>query len=104
MYLRPESLRRTELRLLLELEIIDKSQLEEYKKLAPATLKAHQGKLIVRGGQQISLEGNWNPERMVIIEFPSVEIAKEWYHSKAYQEASVFRNKATKTRMIILAG
>ena len=89
---------------LLELEIFDKSQLEEYKKLAPATLQAHEGKLIVRGGEQIVLEGDWNPERVVIIEFPSVEKAKEWYHSDAYQEASVFRNKAAKTKMILFAG
>jgi uncharacterized protein (DUF1330 family) len=89
---------------ILELEIFDKNYLEKYKKLAPETIKNHDGKIIVRGGEQTVIEGNWNPERVVIIEFPSVKKAKEWYHSDAYQEASLFRHKASKTKILILEG
>ena len=89
---------------ILDLEIFDQKELEEYKKLAPASITAYNGNFIVRGGQIIHLEGEWSPERIVIIEFPTVERAKEWYHSEMYTEASVFRNRAAKTKMLILEG
>lgn len=89
---------------IIELEVFNKETLEEYKKRAPDTVKAFNGKLIVRGGQKIALEGDWNPERLIIIQFPSFEIAKAWYDSEMYKDASVYRNKAAKTRMIIVEG
>lgn len=89
---------------IIELEVFNQTILEEYKKLAPDTIKAFNGKLIVRGGQKIALEGDWNPERLVMIQFPTLERAKAWYDSEMYKEASVYRNKAAKTRMIIVEG
>ncbi len=89
---------------IIELEVFNQKILEEYKKLAPDIIKAFNGKLIVRGGQKIALEGNWNPERLIIIQFPSFETAKAWYDSEMYKEASIYRNKAAKTRMIIVEG
>lgn len=89
---------------ILDLEIFDQKEMEEYKKLAPASIAAYNGNFIVRGGQIIHLEGEWRPERIVIIEFPTVERAKEWYHSEMYTEASVFRNRAAKTKMLIVEG
>lgn len=89
---------------LLDLEIFDNEAMEEYKKLAPPSIAAYDGKFIVRGGEKIVLEGDWSPERLVILEFPSLERAKEWYHSDMYTEASVFRNKAAKTKMLLVEG
>lgn len=89
---------------ILDLEIFDQQEFEEYKKLAPASIAAFDGKFKVRGGQIISLEGGWTPERIVIIEFPSIERAQEWYHSELYTKASIYRNKAAKSKIILLEG
>lgn len=46
----------------------------------------------------------WKPERIVIIEFPTAERAKEWWHSEMYSKAKVIRQRAAKTKMIIVEG
>jgi len=89
---------------IIELTIFDKNELEKYKKLTPATVAAFNGKIIIRNSKKIILEGNWNPQRLVIIEFPSVERAKEWWSSEMYNKASVFRKRASRTNMIIVEG
>ena len=61
---------------IVEIEIHDPIEYEEYKKLTPASIAAYDGKFVVRGAQTESLEGNWNPQRIVVLEFPSVQRAK----------------------------
>lgn len=87
-----------------EVTVHDSKEMEEYRKLTPAAIAAYDGKFIVRGGQTFALEGDWNPERIVIIEFPSVEKAKEWWNSELYSKAKVIRQRAGYTRMIIVDG
>ncbi len=90
--------------LIAEISVTDPELYEEYKKLTPAAAAAFDGKFLVRGGSLITLEGDWNPERMVILEFPSVERAREWWNSDIYTEARSIRQKAAKTKMIIVEG
>ncbi len=89
---------------ILNIDIHDAIVMEEYKKLGPTTVQAHEGKFIVRGGEATVLEGAWNPKRLVIIEFPTVEKAKEWWHSSAYQHAKTIRERAANTDLIIVDG
>jgi uncharacterized protein (DUF1330 family) len=89
---------------IIELTIFDKKELEKYKKLAPATVAAFDGKIIIRSDKKIILEGDWNPQRLVIIEFPSVRRAKEWWNSESYNKVSMFRKKSSRTNMIIIEG
>ena len=63
--------------IIVEVSITDHLEYEEYKKLVPGTIAAYDGKFLVRGTKTESLEGNWEPERIVILEFPSVERAKQ---------------------------
>ena len=63
--------------IIVEVKIQDKETYEEYKKLTPASMAPFGGKFIVRGGSTETLEGDWQPERVVILEFPSIEKAKE---------------------------
>lgn len=63
---------------IVEVTIHDPERYEDYKKLTPAAIVAYEGKFIVRGGLTESLEGDWNPERIVVLQFPSVARAKEW--------------------------
>jgi uncharacterized protein (DUF1330 family) len=89
---------------IVEVTITDKALYEEYKKLTPAAIAAFDGKFVVRGGQSESLEGDWTPERIVILEFPSVDRAKEWWNSEQYGAAKAIRHKAGITKMLVVAG
>ena len=90
--------------IIVEVSINDPKEYEEYKKLTPATLAAYDGKFIVRGGKTETLEGNWQPERIVILEFPTVERAKEWWSSDIYSKAKVIRHNAANSKMIVVEG
>ena len=89
---------------LVELSIYDQELYDDYKKLTPNTIKAYGGRFVIRGGRSEHLEGDWDPERIVLLEFPSVERAKEWWHSDEYTRARLIRQRAAHTNMIILEG
>lgn len=89
---------------IVELSIHNHKEIVEYQKLTPATIAAFNGKFVVRGGQTTTLEGDWKPERMVVIEFPTVEQANEWWNSEIYSKAKVIRQRTAKTKMIIVEG
>ena len=89
---------------LVEVEVTDPTTYEEYKQLTPATLAVYGGKFVVRGGASETLEGDWKPNRVVVLEFPSVEQAKTWWNSPEYSKAKAIRQRAAITRMIVLEG
>ncbi len=89
---------------IVEVAITDPVEYEAYKKLTPAAVAAFDGRFVVRGGTTISLEGDWNPERIVVLEFPSVERAKEWWHSELYTVAKEIRQRSATTKMLIVEG
>lgn len=89
---------------LVELSIYDQELYDEYKKLTPDSIKAFGGRFVIRGGTSEHLEGDWDPERIVLLEFPSVERAKEWWNSEEYTRARLIRQRAAHTNMIILKG
>jgi uncharacterized protein (DUF1330 family) len=89
---------------IVEVYIDNPTAYEEYKKLTPASIAAYDGKFVVRGGKTESLEGDWNPERIVVLEFPSVERAKEWWASETYALAKKIRQANARTKMIVVEG
>lgn len=89
---------------IVEIEIHDPELYRSYTLLTPDTIASYGGEFVVRGGETIPLEGDWIPERMAILKFPSVEIAKEWWDSEAYRKPKKIRQKAATTKMIIAAG
>lgn len=90
--------------IIVEVQINNPSEYEEYKKLTPASIAAYDGKFIVRGGKTESLEGNWQPQRIVVLEFPTVKRAKEWWHSAEYAPAKAIRQRTAQTKMIVVEG
>lgn len=89
---------------IVEVNIEDPAAYEEYKKLTPASVSAYDGKFIVRGGPTITIEGDWDPGRIVVLEFPTMQRAKEWWSSELYEKAKKIRHAAAKTRMIFVEG
>lgn len=90
--------------IVVEVEVQDKERYETYKRMVPPTLAAYGGRFIVRGGEAETLEGEWSPGRVVIVEFPSAERAKAWWGSEEYAEAKALRQATAHTRMILVAG
>lgn len=89
---------------MVEIEIHDQALYQDYTQLTPKSITDYQGKFVVRGGEVTVLEGDWKPNRLVLLEFPSVEKAKEWWHSEAYTKARKIRQQAASTKMIIING
>lgn len=87
-----------------EVEIRDPETYKEYAKLAPATIAQYGGKYLVRGGAVESKEGGWTPSRVVVLEFPSMEQAKAWYHSSEYAPVVAIRHRAATSKMILVDG
>lgn len=87
---------------IVEISIHNPELYEEYKKLTPASIASYGGKFVVRGGRTVTMEGNWNPQRIVVTEFPSVEKAVEWWHSEGYEKARKIREASADTKMIIV--
>lgn len=87
-----------------EVEIHDPREYENYRKMVPPSLEKYRGKFIVRGGKLESLEGGWNPQRIVVIEFPSLELAKAWWASEEYAPAKAIRNRTATSKMIAIEG
>lgn len=89
---------------IVEMEITDPVAIEDYRRLAGASVAAHGGRFIVRGGKLDFLEGGWQPERIVVLEFPDAARARAWWSSPDYAAARVVRNHAARTRMILVEG
>ena len=87
-----------------QIEIHDPVTYERYKELAPPAIAAYGGRYVARGGRCDTLEGDWAPGRLVILEFPTLERAHEWWSSPEYAEAKALRQSASHTRMVALLG
>lgn len=90
--------------IVVEVNVHNPAEYENYKKLTPGSLKNYQGKFIVRGGKTETLEGDWNPQRFVMLEFPTVTLAKAWWASKEYAPAKALRQRTASSKMIVVEG
>lgn len=89
--------------LIVEMHVTDPEQYEQYKAAAPAAVKAFGGEYIVRGGRQEALEGDWQPHRVVVLRFPSYELAQAFYRDSDYvQHIKPKRDGATAYFNIVL--
>ncbi len=89
---------------IVEIETTDQLGMKAYREAAAPTVAVHGGRYLVRGGPVQTLEGGWNPERLAVLEFDSVERARAWWDSAEYREPKLLRRAAGKTKMIIVEG
>jgi uncharacterized protein (DUF1330 family) len=90
--------------LIVETDIHDPEQYERYKAASPGAVAAGGGRFVVRGGELAVLEGDWQPSRLVVLEFPDLEAAKRFYDSPEYQEAKKLREGAATLKMVAVEG
>ncbi len=89
---------------IVDIDITDPAGYEEYRKLATPTVSALGGKYIARGGKTEVLEGTWEPNRLGILQFDTIEKAKAWLNSDQYREPRMIRQRTARTNMIVTEG
>lgn len=90
--------------IIVDIEVTDPVLYEDYKRLASASIAAHGGRYLVRGGRSEVLDGTWAPRRLVVLEFDSMEKAKAWRESPEYAEAKKVREGCARANMIVVEG
>ena len=89
---------------IVELEINNKELFSKYAKKVNEIVSKYGGRYLVRGGEITPIYGNWNPERIVMVEFESVEMLEKCYSSPEYLEIAPFREQSTNSKSIIVEG
>src|ERR1700738_3946779 len=87
-----------------EIQVTDPTAYEWYRPLAAASVARYGGRFAVRGGNIDLLEGEPEPERIVVIEFPDADAARRWYRSEEYQKALKIRQSASRGRVFLVEG
>jgi uncharacterized protein (DUF1330 family) len=89
---------------IVETDVHDPEQYERYKSASPGAVAAGGGRFVARGGEHAVLEGDWSPSRLVVLEFPDLATAREWYASEQYQEAKKLRDGAARLNIVAVEG
>ena len=84
--------------------IHDEDRYADYRAGTLASLEPYGGRFIVRGGETECVEGSWDAQRTVVIEFPSLEQARAWYHGDAYQQLAAIRRDASTADFVLVEG
>ena len=91
--------------IIIDMLITDMAQYQHYMAAAPAAVAAAGGEYLVRGGRLEALEGQWQPNRIAMVRFPSYEIAKDFYDAQMYRAAREKRAGATQFfNMVLVEG
>ena len=89
---------------IIETDITDPERYERYKAASPDAVAVAGGRFVDRGGELAVLEGDWQPSRLVVLEFEDLAAAQRWYRSERYQQARKLREGAARIRMVAVQG
>ena len=89
---------------IIDIEVKDPVVYEEYKKAGAPTILAYGGKPLARGGATEVMEGNWQPKRMILLEFKDMPAARSWWNSPEYNAAKKIRHQAAESNVVFLEG
>jgi uncharacterized protein (DUF1330 family) len=84
--------------------VTDPARYEEYRAEVPATIERYGGRYLARGGAVEVLEGDWDPQRLVVLEFESMERFRDWYDSPEYAPLRRLRGEAAATQFAVVEG
>jgi uncharacterized protein (DUF1330 family) len=90
--------------LVADIQVTDAVGYQEYRKTVGESIAAFGGRFLTRGGTTEVVEGSWNPKRLVIVEFPSMEQLKAWYASAAYAPALALRKRCAVSNLVMTEG
>ena len=86
------------------IDVKDWDAYAEYMKLVPAVIRKYGGKYLVRGGEILSDNTTWNPKRIVILEFPTIEDMNSFRDSEDYKPVAAIRIKASDSESFVVEG
>jgi uncharacterized protein (DUF1330 family) len=87
-----------------DLQVRDAESIVEYRTLAAESIAQYGGRYLARYGAIEPILGDWTPEAIVIIEFPSMQRAREWFDSPEYAKARSIAERALSRRLIVVEG
>jgi uncharacterized protein (DUF1330 family) len=87
-----------------DVHVTDPDRYKDYTAHTESTLEPFGGRFIVRGGASEVLEGEWQPARLVVIEFPDAPAARGWYESDRYREILPIRQEASTGSLVLVEG
>ncbi|MDD5370304.1 MAG: DUF1330 domain-containing protein [Anaerolineaceae bacterium] len=85
-----------------EIQVTDPETYETVKQLTPATVAAYGGRYLARGGQTECIHGSWDPKRLVILEFETLEQVKAWQESPEYRPIKALRDRSSQVNMVAI--
>jgi uncharacterized protein (DUF1330 family) len=88
--------------MILSVEVIDSEAYSEYKAKVPELVEKYGGRYLVRGGAVLATIGDWNPGRIIVLEFPSHERLQEWLASPEYAPLAAIRDRSTRAKGIVV--
>lgn len=86
------------------IDVTDPEGYKEYARQVPATIARYGGRYLMRGGAMELREGEWPGARTVIVEFPSLDRAREWYDSPEYRPVRTIRQATSRGRVAFFEG
>jgi uncharacterized protein (DUF1330 family) len=89
---------------IIDSDVHDPEQYKQYKQASPGAVAAGGGRFLARGGEVAVLEGDWQPRRLVVLEFEDLYAATRWYASPTYQDAKRLREGAASLNMVAVQG
>lgn len=89
---------------IVDIRVHDPVRYEDYRRAAGPTLAEFGGRFVVRGGPVERLEGSREPNRIVVLEFPSADAARRWWASDSYAGPKALRQATASTEMILVEG
>ncbi|HRP74125.1 MAG TPA: DUF1330 domain-containing protein [Rhodocyclaceae bacterium] len=90
--------------LVVDARVTDPERMPQYRELAGIAVANYGGRYLVRGGMVESLEGDWRPERIVIVQFDSAQAVRRFYDSPEYRAARDARDGAAAFDMLLVEG
>lgn len=90
--------------LIVDIDVTDTALYDSYRRDVPATVARYGGRFVVRGGPFEVLEGGWQPKRVIVVEFPTMDALKQWYHSADYKPLLDRRQQASRGNVIAVEG
>jgi uncharacterized protein (DUF1330 family) len=89
---------------IVDLDVHDAGAFEEYRKQVPAVIERYGGRYLARGGRSEAVEGDWQPRRVVLLEFPSWDRAMEFYRSPEYRPLRDLRLRSARSKIVLAEG
>ena len=87
-----------------DIDVHDPETYREYSALVPRSIEPFGGRFLARGGELETLEGGWQPRRLVVVEFPTADHARRWYESPEYRAAMAIRHRSSAGSLVLLEG